>query len=126
MATESLQVRADVAAALRQGQPVVALETTLIAHGLPRPVNLAVAREVEQAVRAEGALPATIGLIAGVATVGLDEAQLARIASSAAVPKLSLRDLAPAAAQGLDGATTVASTAALAERAGIAVFATGG
>jgi len=121
-----VRVRPEVVAALATGRPVVALESTLIVHGLPRPDNLAVAREVEQLVRDEGAVPATVGLIDGVAVVGLDDAELERLATRPDVPKLSLRDLPPAAAQGSDGATTVASTAHLAARAGIRLFATGG
>src|SRR5690606_8385146 len=121
-----ITVRDDVAAALRDGRPVVALESTLVAHGLPRPDNLDVARRLEAIVREEGAVPATIGVVGGVATVGLDDAELARIAGSDDVAKLGVRDLAVAVAQGRDGATTVASTAVLAGRAGIRLFATGG
>jgi pseudouridylate synthase len=116
----------EVAAALAAGQPVVALETTLISHGLPRPDNLRIAREIEQAVRAGGAVPATIGMIGGELTVGLDDAELTHLASADDVAKLSARDLAVAAAAGADGATTVASTCAVASAAGISVFATGG
>jgi pseudouridylate synthase len=112
--------------ALARGQPVVALESTLIAHGLPRPRNLEVGRRIERTVRDNGAVPATIGMVGGELVVGLDDAELARIAASEAVVKLSVRDLAPAAQASVDGATTVASTAALAARAGIALFATGG
>lgn len=115
-----------VAEALRAGQPVVALESTIVAHGLPRPDNLRVAREIEQAVRATGAVPATIGMIDGALTVGLDDAQLTRLATADGVAKLSVRDLAVAAATGADGATTVAATSAVAVAAGIGVFATGG
>jgi pseudouridine-5'-phosphate glycosidase len=118
-------MRQDVAEALAWGRPVVALESTLIAHGLPRPQNLQLARELEQIVREEGGVPATIGVIRGDPVVGLTDAEIERIAT-ADVPKLSLRDLAPAAACGSDGATTVASTAFLASRAGVRVFATGG
>ncbi|MDQ3708161.1 MAG: pseudouridine-5'-phosphate glycosidase [Actinomycetota bacterium] len=121
-----VRVRGDVADALARGEPVVALESTLIAHGLPRPDNLQVAVEVEQLVREAGAVPATVGVLRGQAVIGLDAAELGRIASRPEVAKLSTRDLAPAIAAGCDGATTVASTAALAARAGIAVFATGG
>lgn len=121
-----ITVRPDVAAAVDGGRPVVALESTLVAHGLPRPDNLEVARRLEAIVREEGALPATIGVVDGVATVGLDDAQLARIAGNDDVVKLGVRDLAVAVAQGRDGATTVASTAVLAARAGIRLFATGG
>lgn len=116
----------EVAAARRDGQPVVALESTLVAHGLPRPDNLRAARGIEQAVRDNGAVPATIGMVDGELTVGLDEAQLVRLATAEDVVKLSVRDLALAAATGADGATTVAATSAVAVAAGINVFATGG
>lgn len=105
---------------------MVALESTIVAHGMPRPDNLAVARQVEHTVREHGAQPATIGVISGEIVVGLDDAELTRLATSEHVTKLSVRDLAPAAAAGVDGATTVAATAAIAARAGIGVFATGG
>ncbi|MEO3925796.1 pseudouridine-5'-phosphate glycosidase [Micromonosporaceae bacterium B7E4] len=117
---------AEVAEALRAGRPVVALESTIVSHGLPRPDNLRVAREIEAAVRAEGAVPATIGMVEGELVVGLDDTQLTRLASSDGVAKLSVRDLAVAAATGADGATTVAATSAVAAAAGIRVFATGG
>lgn len=117
---------ADVAAARHDGRPVVALESTIVAHGLPRPDNLRVAREIEQTVRDNGAVPATIGMVDGELTVGLDDAQLAHLASADGVAKLSVRDLALAAATRSDGATTVASTSAVAAAAGIGVFATGG
>ncbi len=115
-----------VAAARASGTPVVALETTLVSHGLPRPDNLRVAREVEATVREHGAVPATIGMIDGRLVVGIDDDQLTRLATSDKVAKLSARDLAVAAAAGADGATTVAGTAAVAHAAGIRVFATGG
>jgi pseudouridine-5'-phosphate glycosidase len=115
-----------VAAALAAGRPVVALESTIISHGLPRPDNLRVAREIERVVRDAGAVPATIGVVAGRIVAGLDDDQLVRLAERDGVVKLSVRDLAPAAAAGVDGATTVAATAAIAARAGIGVFATGG
>jgi pseudouridine-5'-phosphate glycosidase len=105
---------------------VVALESTIIAHGLPRPANLTVARQIEATVRAEGAVPATIGMIGGEVIVGLDDREVTRLAERDDVVKLSVRDLAPAAAKGVDGATTVAATAAVASSAGIDVFATGG
>jgi pseudouridylate synthase len=111
--------------ALDAGGAVVALESTIIAHGLPRPRNLAVARELEEAVRAAGAVPATIAVLDGEACIGLDEDGLARIATTE-MAKLGVRDLPLAAARGADGATTVAATAHLAARAGIRVFATGG
>ena len=111
--------------ALDAGGAVVALESTIIAHGLPRPRNLEVARELEAAVAAAGAVPATIALLDGEPHIGLDEDGLERIAT-ADMAKLSVRDLPLAAARGADGATTVAATAHLAARAGIRVFATGG
>jgi pseudouridylate synthase len=116
----------EVSEALRAGRGVVALESTLIAHGLPRPENLRVAREAEGAVRAAGAVPATIAVVAGDVRIGLDDAALEAIALTEGVMKAGVRDLAPAVARGADAATTVASTAHLAARAGIAVFATGG
>ena len=116
----------EVAEALRAGRGVVALESTLIAHGLPAPDNLRVAREAEAAVRAAGAVPATIAVVSGEVRIGLDAAALEAIALRDGVMKAGVRDLAPAVARGADAATTVASTAYLAARAGIAVFATGG
>ena len=104
----------------------MALESTLISHGLPGPDNLEVAREAEQAVRAEGAVPATVGVIGGVAKVGLEDGELQLMATAGNVAKLSARDLAVAAAKGAQGATTVAATAHLASIAGIRLFATGG
>jgi pseudouridine-5'-phosphate glycosidase len=122
----SLEVRADVRKALERGAPVVALESTLISHGLPHPQNLEVAREAERTVRAEGAVPATIGVVGGVAKVGLDEPELKLIAIAEGIPKLSARDLPVAVAKKSHGATTVAATAHLAALAGIRLFATGG
>ena len=116
----------EVADALRAGRPVVALESTIVSHGLPRPHNLQVARQIEQAVRDAGAVPATIGMVGGRLVVGLDDAELTRLATVDGVAKLSVRDLALAAATGADGATTVAATSAVAAAAGIGVFATGG
>jgi pseudouridine-5'-phosphate glycosidase len=116
----------EIAAALTDGRPVVALESTILAHGLPRPDNLRIAAEIEAAVRAAGAVPATIGLLGGRIVAGLDAAGIERLALGADVPKVSVRDLPVAAARGLDGATTVASTSVIAARAGIGVFATGG
>jgi pseudouridylate synthase len=105
---------------------VVALESTIISHGLPRPENLRVAREIEQTVRDNGAVPATIGMIDGELIVGLEDAQIEQLAGADGVAKLSVRDLALAAATGANGATTVAATSAVAAAAGIGVFATGG
>jgi pseudouridine-5'-phosphate glycosidase len=116
----------EVADALAAGRPVVALESTIIAHGLPRPDNLGVAREIEAAVREHGAIPATLAVVAGEVRVGLDEDALEKIATRDDVVKCGVRDLAPLVARGGYGATTVAATSALAARAGIAVFATGG
>ncbi|MEV6372083.1 pseudouridine-5'-phosphate glycosidase [Micromonospora musae] len=117
---------AEVSDALRDGRPVVALESTIVSHGLPRPENLRVARQIEATVRDAGAVPATIGMVGGELVVGLDDAQLTRLATVDGVAKLSVRDLAVAAATGADGATTVAATSAVAAAAGIGVFATGG
>lgn len=122
----STQVSEEVREALDEGRPVVALESTIIAHGLPRPRNLAVARELEALVRDGGAVPATIAVIDGTAHVGLDQDGLTRIAEDPAVRKLGHRDLAPALATGATGATTVSATAWLADSVGIRVFATGG
>jgi pseudouridine-5'-phosphate glycosidase len=119
-------VHREVADALAAGRGVVALESTLIAHGLPQPDNLRVAREAEAAVREAGAVPATIAVVAGEVRIGLDDASLEAVATGEGVIKAGVRDLAPAVARGLDAATTVASTAHLAARAGIGVFATGG
>jgi pseudouridylate synthase len=116
----------EVAEALAGGRPVVALESTLIAHGLPRPRNVEVAREVEAAVRRGNAVPATLAILGGEVRVGLDEAALEAVATREDVVKCGVRDLAPLAARGGHGATTVASTAHLAALAGIGVFATGG
>ncbi len=115
-----------VQAALAAGEPVVALESTLIAHGLPRPRNRDVAVELEQELRRRGVTPATIAVIDGVPRIGLEEADLLRVADDPDVVKLSVRDLPAACATGRSGATTVASTALLAARAGIRMFATGG
>ncbi len=115
-----------VAAALAAGQGVVALESTILSHGLPRGDNLRVGREIEAAVRAGGAVPATIAMLNGTVHIGLDDAALEQLCSSDDIIKLSMRDLGVAAALGLSGATTVASTSALAHRVGIRVFATGG
>jgi pseudouridine-5'-phosphate glycosidase len=119
-------VHPEVSDALAAGRPVVALESTIISHGLPRPDNLRVARDIEAAVRAGGAVPATIAIIAGEPHIGMDDEALRHIAESDTVVKASVRDVAVLAARGGDGATTVASTAHLAAAVGISVFATGG
>ncbi len=105
---------------------MVALESTLISHGLPHPDNLEVARESERLIRAEGAVPATVGVIDGNPKVGLDGVELELMATAGDIEKLSARDLPVAAAKGIHGATTVAATAHLAALAGIRLFATGG
>jgi len=115
-----------VAQALDEGRPVVALESTLLAHGLPRPGNVETGRELEDVVRRHGATPATIAVLDGVAHIGLSGEELRRICSEPDLNKLGLRDVPVAAGLGRSGATTVASTAALAQSAGISVFATGG
>ncbi len=121
-----LSVLPEVAEALAAGTPVVALESTIISHGLPRPENLRVAREIELAVRRGGAVPATIALVDGRPCIGLDDQALEQVASRDDVVKVSTRDLAALAARRGTGATTVAATSHLAARAGITVFATGG
>ena len=122
----ALTLTDEVREALTAGKPVVALESTIISHGLPRPDNLRVAREVEAVVRAGGAVPATVALVGGRVCIGLDDDALAAIAGRDDVLKVGVRDIAPVLARGGYGATTVASTAHLAALAGIAVFATGG
>lgn len=122
----SIAVASEVREAVAAGVPVVALESTIFTHGLPRPRNLEVAREADKALRAAGVVPATIGVVDGVPTVGLDDAQIARLATDDAVVKISVRDLPIAAAKRLGGGTTVAATSMLAHRAGVRVFATGG
>jgi pseudouridine-5'-phosphate glycosidase len=119
-------VHPEVAQALSSGRPVVALESTLICHGLPRPRNLELARAVEDAVRAEGAVPATIALVDGRVRVGLDGATLARLAAADGVAKCSPRDLPVVLARRALGATTVAGTIRIAAAAGVRVMATGG
>ncbi|MFC8568246.1 pseudouridine-5'-phosphate glycosidase [Streptomyces sp. NPDC057245] len=122
----TLVVSEEVRAAVGARRPVVALESTIIAHGLPRPRNLLVARELEAVVRQEGAVPATIAVLDGRPHVGLDEQQLERVANEDGIRKLGHRDLPLAVAAGASGATTVSATALLAARAGVRVFATGG
>ncbi|TXS61829.1 pseudouridine-5'-phosphate glycosidase [Streptomyces sp. me109] len=119
-------VSEEVREALDALRPVVALESTIIAHGLPRPRNLQVARELEDVVRREGAVPATIAVLDGRPRVGLDKEQLERVANEDGIRKLGHRDLPLAVATGASGATTVSATALLAALAGVRVFATGG
>ena len=117
---------APVAEALALGAPVVALESTIITHGMPWPQNLEMARKVEDTVRAEGAVPATIAVLDGQLCIGLDDAQLEQLAQARSVAKLSRADLGVCMADGRTGATTVAATMIAAALAGICVFATGG
>ena len=121
-----LRIAREVRDAIAAGAPVVALETTAIAHGFPRPRSLEVAAALDRAVRERGALPAFVGVLSGTVTVGLERAEVERLATGADVMKVSRRDLAVAAAARRDGATTVAATMIAAARAGIRVFATGG
>ena len=123
---ELIQLSPEVAAARAEGRPVVALESTIIAHGMPWPQNLETAREVEDVIRAEGAVPATIAVIGGRIRVGLDEAELRQLAQAPDAMKLSRRDLPYAISTGRLGATTVAATMICAQLAGIEVFVTGG
>jgi pseudouridine-5'-phosphate glycosidase len=125
-AARNVDVSDKVAGALADGDPVVALESTIITHGLPRPDNIRAALEFERTVAGSGAVPATIAMLDGVAHIGLEADQLERLAGSEGALKLSARDLPVAIAQGATGGTTVAATALLASRAGIRVFATGG
>lgn len=126
MDAELFKIGEEVRAALSDGRAVVALESTVIAHGLPRPQNLETAQRLEEIVREAGATPATIALLSGRMCVGLDDAQLERLSRGEGVHKLSRRDLPVALARGWDGATTVATTLFVAHRAGLRVFATGG
>lgn len=123
---KAIKLSAEVANALKAGKPVVALESTIISHGLPRPSNLEVALECERIVRAAGAIPATIALLDGKILVGLERSELEAIANRDDISKASIRDLAIIVAQGKSAATTVAATAHIAALAGIHVFATGG
>jgi pseudouridine-5'-phosphate glycosidase len=126
MSQTSFTTSPEVAEALKAGKPIVALESTIISHGLPRPSNLTVAREVEEIVRSKGAVPATIAILDGIVHIGLTDEQLVDIANRDDIAKASSRDLAIIAASGKSAATTVAATAHLAVLAGIHVFATGG
>ena len=121
-----LDIAAEVRDAVKSGRPVVALESSVIAAGLPQPYNLEAARACESAVRAEGAVPATIAILAGRITVGLSSAQIEHLARADDVEKASRRDLPFLLAQGQDGATTVAGTLVAARLAGLTIFATGG
>jgi pseudouridylate synthase len=122
----NIHIPEQVRAALASGQPVVALESTVISHGLPYPHNLDLARAMEREIRDQQAQPATVGVVAGSPTVGMSGTDIERFAVAQGILKLSRRDIGYAVAQGRDGATTVAATMALAALAGIQVFATGG
>jgi len=126
MTAAPLTFSPEVAAARAAGRPIVALESTIITHGMPYPENLATARRVEAEVRAHSAVPATIAVMGGRIHIGLDDAELATLAQARDVMKLSRADLAACLAMGRTGATTVAATMICAHLAGIAVFATGG
>lgn len=123
---KAIKLSAEVSAALKARKPIVALESTIISHGLPRPSNLEVALECERIVRDAGAVPATIALLDGKILVGLERSELEAIANRDDISKASIRDLAIIVAQGKSAATTVAATAHIAAMAGIHVFATGG
>jgi pseudouridine-5'-phosphate glycosidase len=123
---KAIKLSAEVSAAIKAGKPIVALESTIISHGLPRPSNLEVALECERIVRDAGAVPATIALLDGKILVGLEPSELEAIANRDDISKASIRDLAIIVAQGKSAATTVAATAHIAAMAGIHVFATGG
>lgn len=122
----SLVLSDEVRDAVASGAPVLALESTIFTHGLPRPRNVEVALEAEEIVRAAGVVPATIGLVGGVPTVGLSTDEIVSLSNDDSVVKVSLRDVPVAAAKRLNGGTTVAATAYLAARAGVRVFSTGG
>lgn len=121
-----LKINPEVKEALKEGRPVVALESTILSHGMPYPENIAFAAEVEKVVRSEGAVPATIALVEGCIKVGLNEKELEIMCRAENVGKVSRRDMAAYLATGRSGATTVASTMICAAMAGIRVFATGG
>lgn len=122
----SIEVAARIAQTLAEGRPVVALESALITHGLPHPLNRDVASELERTVREAGAEPATIGVVSGRVKVGLEPEEIARLATGDVPHKISVRDLPLAVVRGWDGGTTVAATAWIAHRVGVGVFATGG
>ena len=126
LSPDLFQISSEVANALHAGKPIVALESTVISHGLPRPTNLETAYRLESIVREVGAVPATIGIIAGRLIVGLNKDQVQLLAEADDIKKISTRDIPIAVAQNWHGATTVASTSWIAHRAGIRVFATGG
>ncbi len=121
-----IAVRPEVEQALRERKPIVALESTVITHGLPYPDNLELAKNMERTIREGGSIPATVAILDGAVHVGMDESQLERLAQEKGMRKVSVRDIAPAIALKLSGGTTVAGTLAIADRVGIKAFATGG
>ncbi len=126
MSDMPMDIFPEVAAALEDGQPVVALESTVIAHGLPRPQNLEIGQRLQAVVRAQGVIPATVAVLGGRVKIGLSEQELVRLSEGADVLKVSRRDFPTVVARQLDGATTVAATMMAAHWAGIGVMATGG
>lgn len=124
--TAAVRLASDVADALRAGRPVVALESSVLAQGLPIPANREAAERTIAAVRGQGAVPAITAVIRGVVCAGVSDAELERLLSREGITKVSARDLPVAVAQGIDGATTVAASLAIARAAGISIFATGG
>lgn len=124
--TPAIRVSDEVGAAIAAGAPVLALESTILSHGLPAPRNLEVGLAAERQVRDAGVVPATVGVVDGIAVVGLSPAEIERLCTSGDVVKVSVRDLPIARAKGLDGGTTVAATAWLAHRTGIRIMSTGG
>src|SRR4029079_14921475 len=121
-----LNIHPEIKKALADNSPIVALESTIIAHGMPYPQNVQTALEVEQIIRDNGAVPATIAILDGKLCVGLDEKQLEQLGSNKNVMKVSIRDLSYVLSEKITGATTVASTMRIANMAGISVFVTGG
>ena len=125
-ASSGIRLTDEIAGALESGEGVVALESTVLAHGLPRPRNLAVGIALEEEVRGSGAVPGTVAVLGGVPAVGLSEVELRQLCAAEDVAKLSTKDLPVAVARRVDGATTVAATMAISSRVGVQVFATGG
>ena len=123
---EYFSIHPEIDQALREGKPIVALESTVITHGLPFPENEKLAKDLEDEVRKKGCIPATIAILDGMICIGLDEGKLARLAQTKGMLKVSSRDIAPAIAKHKSGGTTVAGTLAIAQAVGIRVFATGG
>jgi pseudouridine-5'-phosphate glycosidase len=123
---QAVEISDEVAQALAGGRPVVALETTVVTHGIPRPENLGLARDMESAVRSEGAVPATVAILRGRASIGVSDPELERLAKASSVLKVNSQNLGYCVASGKDGGTTVSASVHLACVAGIRVMATGG